>query len=206
MIRRHRLLCAILLGAPFVALGAACSGSSTTAGTSTPSGTDAGTSTGTPIADAGSDASSAPPATDGGAGGTSLSGTLGTLGTVQPTVSSLMISNSGETLLYLSSAPLTCDQIKASRWLGSVTKGSQIVEIVIKGAPVVGDVAVPPGEVNYAQGGKSSSYEVGADSGKITFTKADAAAVEGTVTATYGGGGAVHGTFHADFCAGGQGY
>ncbi|AKU94874.1 hypothetical protein AKJ09_01538 [Labilithrix luteola] len=139
-------------------------------------------------------------------GKTSLSGTLGALGSVQPTVSSLMISNSGETLIYLSSAPLDCAQLTVSRWLGSATKGSQVVEIVIKGAPKVGSVAVPPGEVNFAEGGKSSSYETNADSGKITFTKADSSMVEGTVKATYAGGGSVEGVFHAEFCANGQGY
>ena len=138
-------------------------------------------------------------------GGTALTGTLGTLGAVQPTLSSLWISNSGETLIYMSSATITCDQLKVSRWLGSTTVGSQVVEIVIKGAPKVGDFPVPPGEVNFATGGKSSSYETGADSGKIAFTKADAQVVEGTVTATYGSK-SISGAFHAEFCANGQGY
>lgn len=143
--------------------------------------------------------------TGGAAGNTSLSGTLKTLGALQPTVSSLWISNSGETLIYLSSATITCDQLTVSRWLGSTTAGSQVVEIVIKGDPKVGDYPVPPGEVNYAQGGKSSAYEVNADSGKISFTAADAQAVEGTVMATYGSN-SLSGTFHADFCANGQNY
>lgn len=142
-----------------------------------------------------------------GGGGTSLSGKLGTLGAVLPTVSSLVISNSGETLIYLSSAPLTCDQLKTSRWLGSATKGSQVVELIVKGAPVLGAASVPPGEVNYAAGGKSSSYEVNASSGSITFTKAAAkGAVEGTVTATFDGGDTLTGTFRAEYCDGGQGY
>ena len=139
--------------------------------------------------------------------GTALTGMLGTLGAVQPTVSSLVISNSGETLIYLSSAPLTCEQIKVSRWLGNATKASQVVEIVVKGQPKVGEVAVPPGEVNFAEGGKSSSYETTAAGGKITFTTANVSGiVEGSVTATYSGGGSVSGTFHAEFCEGGQGY
>ena len=136
---------------------------------------------------------------------TSLNGTLGTLGAVQPTVSSLWISNSGETLIYMSSAPITCDQLTVSRWLGSTTAGSQVVEIVVKGAPQVADYPVPPGEVNYARGGKSSAYEVNADSGKISLTAADAQVVEGTVMATYGSN-SISGTFHAEFCAGGQNY
>jgi hypothetical protein len=136
-----------------------------------------------------------------------LTGKLGALGTVKPTVSSLWISNSGETLVYMSSAPLTCEQLKTSRWLGAATAGSQVIEIVVRGAAKVGDVAVPPGEVNFAQGGKSSSYEVTADSGSITFTKAEATGVvEGTLTATYAGGDSVSGSFHAEYCAGGQGY
>jgi hypothetical protein len=80
-----------------------------------------------------------------------------------------------------------------------------VVEIVIKGAPKVQDYPVPPGEVNYAPGGKSSAYETGAKSGTITFTKADATTVEGTVTATYASGN-VSGNFHATFCDNGQNY
>ena len=138
-------------------------------------------------------------------GATSLSGTLPSLGAVQPTVSSLWISNSGETLVYLSSAPITCDQLTVSRWLGSTTAGSQVVELVVKGAPQVADYPVPPGEVNCAQGGKSSAYEMNADSGKISFTKTDPPVLEGTVMATYGSN-SVSGTFHAEFCSGGQNY
>ena len=153
--------------------------------------------------------SGAPPrdsgATETDAGTTVLTGTLGSLGPVQPTVSSLWISNSGETLVYLSSAALTCDQLKTSRWLGSATAGSQVIEIVVKGAPKLSNYAVPPGEVNFAQGGKSSSYETNADSGTIVFTQADAQVVEGTVSAAYGSN-AIHGTFHAEFCTGGQNY
>jgi hypothetical protein len=142
---------------------------------------------------------------DGGA--TALTGTLGKLGDAKPTVSSLFISNSGETLIYLSSAALTCAQLTESRWLGSVSSGAQVVEIVISGAPALGKVAVPPAEVNYAGGGKSSSYEVLADSGSITFTKFEAKkVVEGTLSASYGGSDSIKGTFHAEFCVGGQGY
>jgi hypothetical protein len=145
----------------------------------------------------------------GGSGSTSLTGMLGALGAVQPTVSGFVISNSGETLVYLTSAPLTCAQLKVSRWLGSFTAGAQVVEIVIKGAPKVGtavNVGVFGGEVNYAAGGKSSAYEQVASSGSITFTKSEPmGVVEGTVTATYPMG-SVMGTFHAEFCAGGQGY
>ena len=138
--------------------------------------------------------------------GTAFTGTLGSLGPVQPTVSSLMISNSGETLIYFSSGAITCDQLTVSRWLGNTTAGTQVIELVFKGAPVVGDLAVPPGEVNFAPGGMSSSHEVGADGGKITLTVATPnAEVAGTVSATYGSD-AITGTFHATFCANGQGY
>jgi hypothetical protein len=105
----------------------------------------------------------------------------------------------------MSSATITCDQLTVSRWLGSTTAGSQVVEIVIKGDPNVADYPVPPSEVNYAQGGKSSAYEVNADSGTIAFTAADAQVVEGTVMATYGSK-SLSGTFHAEFCANGQNY
>jgi hypothetical protein len=144
------------------------------------------------------------------AGGTSLTGTLGALGPVKPTVTGFVISNSGETLVYLTSAPLTCAKLMMSRWLGSFTADAQVVEIVIKGAPKVGTAVTVGGfvggEVNYAAGGKSSAYEVTAASGSITFTKSEPmGVVEGTVMATYAMG-SVMGTFHAEFCAGGQGY
>ena len=78
------------------------------------------------------------------------------------------------------------------------------MEIVIKGPPKVGKIA---GEVNFAEGGKTSAGETTADTGSITFTKADPMGiVEGTVSATYADGSEIMGTFHAEFCAGGQGY
>ena len=138
---------------------------------------------------------------------TALTGTLGSLGAVLPTVSSLMISNSGETLVYLSSAALTCDQLKVSRWLGGATANSQVIELIVSGAPTTTKVyGVPPGEVNFAQGGKSSATETSADSGSISFSRAEAAGdVEGSVTAKYGST-QISGVFHATFCTGGQGY
>ena len=107
----------------------------------------------------------------------------------------------------MSSSVITCEQIKTSRWLGGVAAGAQVVEIVVPGAATTGrTVAVPPGEVNYAAGGRSSSYEVNATGGSITFTKVDTSgAVEGTVRGTYASGN-VSGNFKAEFCAGGQGF
>ena len=137
-----------------------------------------------------------------------LAGTLGTLGALQPIVSSWVISNSGETLIYLSTAPLTCATVQTSRWLGTQPAGSQVVEIVMRGAPASGQtVNVPPAEVNYAAGARSSSYEKGASSGHITFTTASASGpVEGTLQAAYSDGSALSGPFKADFCANGQGF
>ena len=186
------------LSIPFLFALAGCS-STSTPGPGITTGTDAGESadTGTTVADSGTVAT----------GGTAFTGTLGALGKAQPTVSSLVISNSGETLIYMSSGPMSCDQIKTSRWLGSMTPGSQVIEIVVQGAPKIGVTNVPPGEVNYAPGGKSSSYEVNAAGGSITFTKyAASGVVEGSVNANYDDGSTLAGTFHAEFCAGGQGY
>ena len=138
---------------------------------------------------------------------TNLTGTLGTLGAVQPMVSSFVISNGGETLVYMSSAPITCAQLKTSGWLPSTPKGSQVVEIVVKGAAKTGPVAVPTAEVNYAAGGQSSLFEVRASSGSVTFITAEVnGVVEGSVNASYAGGGTLSGTFHAEFCADGQGF
>jgi hypothetical protein len=143
-----------------------------------------------------------------GPGSAELTGTLGDLGALQPTVSAIVISNSGETLIYMSSAPITCQLLSMSRWLGSVAAGSQVVEIVVPSG-TTGTLAVQDGaEVNYAPGGMSSAYEQTADSGSVTFTTITPNGVaEGSVTATYTNPtGNVSGTFHAEFCAGGQGY
>jgi hypothetical protein len=140
-------------------------------------------------------------------GATSLTGKLGTLGAIKPTASSWVISNSGETLIYMSSSALTCDQVRVSRWLGSQTAGAQVVEVVVRGVPVLGATAVPPAEINYGEGGKSSAGETSAASGTITFTKTGAASlVEGSVTGTFDNGDTINGIFHAEFCSGGQGF
>ncbi len=184
----------------------ACSSKSTT-GSGTSSGTgsddtsqttsDSGTKKSSHVSEAG-----ALPTSE-----THLTGTLGKLGAAKDIVSSLAISNSGETLIYLSSAELTCELLAKSRWLGSAPAGAQVVELIVKGAPKLSTYDVPPAEVNYAEGGKSSAYEVAASSGSITFTTAETnGVVEGTVTATYDNGDTIDGTFHATFCDGGQGY
>jgi hypothetical protein len=84
-----------------------------------------------------------------------------------------------------------------------------VVELVVKGAPTVKMYTVGGflgAEANYAEGGKSSSYEVNATGGSITFTAAAAnGPVDGTVTATYASGN-LSGTFHAEFCANGSQY
>ena len=146
----------------------------------------------------------------GGSGSTTLTGTLGALGAVQPIVSSFVISNSGETLIYMSSAPITCELLTMSRWLGSVATGSQVVEVVVPSKRAMGTVPVEQGgaEVNYAPGGMSSAYEKNAASGSVTFTTSTPnGVVEGSVSATYANPtGTLSGTFHAEFCAGGQDY
>ncbi|HNI36523.1 MAG TPA: hypothetical protein PLV93_14070, partial [Microthrixaceae bacterium] len=141
---------------------------------------------------------------------TLLMGELGDLGEIEPTVASIMIENSGETLVYLSSVSLTCAQLMVSRWLGDVAVGAQIIEIVVPSTRASGTVAVEEGgaEVNYAAGGKSSAYEVAATDGHVTFTQSEPGVkVVGTVEASYAGADAeVRGRFYATFCPGGQGY
>jgi hypothetical protein len=205
----YSLLLPLALIAPCALL--ACSSTSTSGSGGTDPG-DGGSSSSSSTSSSGG-SSSGSSGTSGDAGGssggaTSITGTLGKLGAAQPTVSSLFISNSGETLVYMSTAPITCQLLSNSRWLGSVAANSQVVEVVIKGNPVVGNaVAVPPGEVNYAAGGKSSSYEVNAAGGSITFTAFTAkSVVEGNFSASYDDGSSIKGSFHADFCDGGQGY
>ena len=145
-----------------------------------------------------------------GGGSASLTGMLGALGAVKPIVNAWVISNSGETLIYLSSAPLTCMMMQTMGvgWLSKLPAGSQVIEIVVKGTPSAKmyPVGLLQGEVNYAPGGMSSNYETSASSGSITFTMASAnGPVEGTVMATYAMG-SVMGTFHAEFCSMGSQY
>lgn len=148
-----------------------------------------------------SSAVDAPPGT------TVITGTLGSLGDAQPTVSSLMIANSGETLVYLSSGPITCDTLTVSRWLGGTQAGTQVVELVWEGDAAVMDLDVPPGEVNFAPGGMSSSHEVGAVSGSIHISAAEIdTSISGSFTAAYPGGSHIQGQFSATFCPGGQDY
>jgi hypothetical protein len=190
-------------GVDSAGVGTAGVGSAGTAAAGTgAAGTDAA---GTGAMDAGADASTGDE--------TALTGTLGDLGAVMPTVSSIVIQNSGETLIYLSSAPITCDTVLQNPWLSTVAMGSQIVEIVVPSAKATpGTVGVGflngGGEVNYAQGGRSSSYEESAASGSITFTSCmPMGDCDGTITATYSNPtGDVMGSFHATFCPGGQGY
>jgi hypothetical protein len=143
----------------------------------------------------------------GSTGATSLTGTYGSLGPVKPVVSSLWINTGLETILYLSSAPLTCAEVMTpgGRWLLMVPSDAQVLEIVMRGKAKVGTLAIPGAEANYAQGSKSSATEKGASSGSLMITKAEATGViEGSVMATYSGGGSVMGTFHAEYCSGGQ--
>ena len=137
-----------------------------------------------------------------------VTGTLSTLGAAQPIVSSYVISNRGETLIYLTTSPITCTTLQASRWSGSTAAGSQIIEFVMQGAPTVGQtVAVPPGEVNYVPGAMSSANEMSASSGSFMFTRADHnGTVQGYVTAAFDDGTHISGTFNAEFCANGMNY
>jgi hypothetical protein len=146
-------------------------------------------------------------------GGSEITGTLGKLGPVQPIMAGWATTNGLETLLYLSSAPLTCEQMmtKGTRWLSKLPAGSQVIEIVVgqpaavKSYTIGMSAAFGGGEVNYAEGSKSSSTEVTGSMGTITFTAANAKGVhEGTiaVTAPY----MASGKFHAEWCEGGTEY
>lgn len=142
--------------------------------------------------------------------GSNLTGTLGALGAVKPVVNGWATTNGLETLIYLTSAPLTCAQMMTMgvKWLPGLPAGTQVIEIVVRGTAMVGttQVGLFQGEVNYAEGSKSSSYEVVGSSGSIMFTKAeDKKVYEGMIMATFPMG-MVSGTFHADWCEGGTEY
>jgi hypothetical protein len=148
----------------------------------------------------------------GGGGGSDITGTLGTLGAVQPIMAGFALTTStGETAVYLSSAPLTCAAISTpgGRWLGSLPAGTQVIEIVVAGgaSAMMYSVGGLGGiELNFAAGGMSSATEKHSTAGTVTFTKASVGgAHEGSIMATNSGG-MIMGTFHADWCAGGQEY
>jgi hypothetical protein len=154
--------------------------------------------------------------TSGDAGGhdtsaTELTGTLGDLGALQPIVAGNVIEYSGETITYLTTVPLACEDMAESRWLGSLEAGSQVVEIVYKSATTDTDLVVGGTgdlEVNYAPGGQSSSYEQGASSGTVTLTDHESGGdIAGYVDATFTSpAGSLNGPFSATFCPGGQEY
>ena len=136
-------------------------------------------------------------------------GTLGALGDVKPVMAGWATTNGLETLVYLSSAPLSCAMMmtRGTKWLASMPAGTQVIEIVVRGAAAAQSypVGMFMGEVNYAEGSKSSSTEVVGKAGSITYTKADAKGVhEGmvSVTAPF----TLSGTFHAEWCEGGTEY
>lgn len=145
-----------------------------------------------------------------GGGNAMITGTIGALGAVKPIVNAWVIQNSGETLIYLSTAPLTCMmmQTQGVGWLPKLPAGSQVIELVIKGNPSAKmyPIGALQGEANYAPGGMSSAYEKNATGGSITFTMAMAGGpVDGSVMATYAMG-SIMGTFHAEFCSMGSQY
>lgn len=142
---------------------------------------------------------------------TVLTGDLGELGPLQPIVSGQVIEYSGETITYLSTVDLPCASMAESRWLGSLPAEAQIVEIVFKSDTTGSDLEVGGTgslEVNYAKGGRSSAYEVGASSGTVTLTDHTAGGpIAGYVDATYKSpDGFLAGPFEAEFCPGGQQY
>jgi hypothetical protein len=144
-------------------------------------------------------------------GSSDITGSLGALGAVKPIMAGWATTNGLETLIYLSSAPLTCEMMMTSgvKWLSKLPAGSQVIEIVLgqpssaKMYPLGTSAAVGGAEVNYAEGSKSSSTEVTGKSGSVTLTKAGAKSVqEGMfeVTAPY----MASGKFHAEWCEGGS--
>ena len=146
-------------------------------------------------------------------GGSNITGTLGALGAVKPVMAGWATTNGLETLIYLSSAPLTCEMMmtKGTKWLSKLPAGSQVLEIVVgqpsavKSYTIGMPAALGGGEVNYAEGSKSSSTEVTGKAGKVTLTTAKASGVhEGMieVTAPY----MASGSFHAEWCEGGTEY
>src|SRR5262245_57294552 len=76
--------------------------------------------------------------------GSQLTGTLGALGPVEPILNGWATTNGLETLIYLTTAPLTCAQMMTmgTPWLRSLPAGSQVIEIVVRGMAMVGTTNV----------------------------------------------------------------
>lgn len=142
---------------------------------------------------------------------TELTGTLGELGPLNPIVAGRVVEYSGETITYLSTVPLACEAMVASRWLLALDADAQIVEIVFASDTTDTDLEIGgPGnlEVHYAKGGRSSSYEETADSGTVTLIEHNSGGpIAGTLDATFTSpAGSLNGPFEAEFCLGGQEY
>jgi hypothetical protein len=184
-------------------------GTGATAGTASVAGTGGRGGAGGSAVVAGSGGRSGGAGGTGAGNGTSLTGTLGALGAVQPVLNGWATTNGPETLIYLTTASMTCADMMTMgvKWLSKLPAGSQVIEIVVPGAAMVKTypIGVLQGEVNYAQGSKSSSSEVVGQAGSIVFTKAESKGVfEGmvTVTAPF----TLMGSFHAEWCQGGAEY
>src|SRR5712671_1782767 len=104
---------------------------------------------------------------------------LGLLGPVQPVMAGWATSNGLENLIYLSTAPLTCKmmQTMGTKWLATLPAKTQVIEIVTNTSYLKEgslNIGFPTGEVNYAEGSKSSSTEVqgtGGPPGGLVYTK-----------------------------------
>jgi hypothetical protein len=174
-----------------------------------------GSSAGTGGSSAGSGGSSAGAGgSSGGAGGSSggtntITGMLGALGAAKPIMNAWATTNGPETLIYLSSAPLSCPDMMTMgvKWLSKLPAGTQVIELVVPGTASTKMYNIGPlmGEVNYAEGSKSSATEVTGKAGSLTFTKVMAKGVhEGSfmVTSPF----TAMATFHAEWCQGGTEY
>jgi hypothetical protein len=174
-----------------------------------------GSAAGTGGASAGSGGSSAGAGgSSAGAGGSSggtntITGTLGALGAAKPIMNAWATTNGPETLIYLSSAPLSCPDMMTMgvKWLSKLPAGTQVIELVVPGTASTKMYSIGPlmGEVNYAEGSKSSATEVTGKAGSLTFTKVMAKGVhEGSfmVTSPF----TAMATFHAEWCQGGTEY
>ena len=144
--------------------------------------------------------------------GNSLTGNLGTLGPAKPIVAGFVIHTGDQGRAYLSSAPLTCAQMRTAGWLSSAAAGSQVTEVVIASWASGGPYSIeaggryPMGEVNCAAGGKPSAEEVKATSGGIAVDPLFDGGMHGRLDVTFADGSHLTGIFHVYFCAGGLPY
>ena len=117
-----------------------------------------------------------------------------------------------DTVVYLFSEKVDCDQITTAGWDGTLADGTQMLEIKMIGSdlavyPVVATATPAPGEasVNTTLVSAGQPTEGAAKSGTVTLAAfAAGASAAGSFDLKFAGGEALSGTFAVTYCAAGR--